>query len=50
MKVAELKEFLNQEWIKDDMTISIFDEYSRYLPISDVRYSAYNILLLPRQR
>jgi hypothetical protein len=46
MKVKELKEFLNQEWVKDDMTVSIFDEYSRYLKILDVRYNAYNILLI----
>lgn len=44
MKVKDLKEFLNQSWVKDDMTVSIF-ENSMYLPVREIRYNAMNILL-----
>lgn len=46
MNVCELKEFLNQSWVKDDMHVKIFDEYSRYVPIGDIQYRNFNILLI----
>jgi hypothetical protein len=45
MKVSELKEYLNQSWIKDDMFVSIYED-GMNLPVKDIKYNNYYILLI----